>query len=409
MSLAYLSNYLPSLTETFIYREIFQLRAGGVDVRTYSLRRPDGPYFAEEAAAISRDTCYLLPVKASVLLKSHLAFLLRSPLSYAAALWKMLTGTHLCRRDRLRSLMHFGEGVALAHRMLADGITHIHAHFASQSASVARVVHLLTGIPYSFTGHAHDIWHDRLLLPEKLREAKFVVTCSQMGKRHLTGQASDDVSEKVHVVYHGLDVRRFPFCGNGEGRERNLILSVGRLTPQKGFPDLIEACALIRSRGVMFKCVIIGQGADREQLQRLIDSEGLSEHVTLQGAVAQEQMKDYYRRAWVFALPCVDTPDGNRDGIPNVLMEAMAMGVPVVTTGNSGQPELIRNGIDGLLVRTHAPADLADAIISLCTDEALRRRVTAEARKRMEEVFDSRKTIEPLLDLFRAHVLFSQE
>lgn len=404
MPLAYLSNFLPNLTETFIYREVFQLRNRGVPVLTYSLRRPGPDYCAEEAAPIYSETYYLLPVKTSVLLRSHLRFLFHTPFIYAATLWKMVAGTHLRGRDRVRSFMHFGEGVVLACRMRADGITHIHAHFASQSASVARVVHLLTGISYSFTGHAHDIWHDRLLLPEKLREAEFVVTCSRMGRQYLVAETSEDVSEKVHVVYHGLDVDSFPFCGNGEGRETNLILSVGRLTPQKGFPDLIRACAIIRDRGVKFRCVIIGQGTDREQLQKLIESEGLLSRVMLQGAVHQEEMKEYYRRAWVFALPCVDTPDGNRDGIPNVLMEAMAMGLPVVTTANSGQPELIRNGTHGLLVRTHSPADLADAIVRLCEDEALRGRITVEARKRMEETFDSRKTIEPLLGLFNGYV-----
>ncbi len=400
MSLAYLSNVLPNLTETFIYGEVFRVRERGFDVRTYSLRRPAAIYFAEEARPIYATTWYLLPVGLSAFVKSHCSFMLHAPLRYLRAFAKMMTGTHNRPKDRFRSLMHFAEGVVLARKMQEDGVEHIHAHFASQATSVARVVHLLTGIPYSFTGHAHDIWHDRILLPEKLHEARFVATCSQMGRRHLLSQAQSDVSAKVHVVYHGLDVDKFPYLPNGEGREKNFILSVGRLTAQKGFPDLIKACAILKGRGIEFTCTIIGQGEDKESLQALIESEGVAGLVVLAGAVGQEKIKEYYRRAWVFALACVDTADGNRDGIPNVLMEAMAIGVPVVTTANSGQPELIRDGRDGLLVPSHSPAILADAIGTLFDDVHLRKRVRTEARKRIEDSFDCRKTIEPLIDLF---------
>lgn len=401
MPLAYLSHVLPNLTETFIYREISQIRDRGFDVMTYSLRRPEPSTIAEEARLLHATTWYLLPVGIRALLASHCRFALRAPFNYVRTLWRMVKGTHSRPKDRLRSLTHFGEGAVLARRMQSDGITHIHAHFASQAASVARVVHLLTGIPYSFTGHAHDIWHDRILLPEKLEEARFVATCSQMGRRHLVSQAPAGAVEKIHVVYHGLDVQTFPYIANGEGREKNLILSVGRLTPQKGFPDLIKACAILKGRAVRFRCVIVGQGEDKEHLQALIESVGLGRFVTLQGAVAQEKIRGYYGRAWVFALPCVDTRDGNRDGIPNVLMEAMAMGLPVVTTTNSGQPELIRDGRDGLLVPAHSPVLLADAIAQLFGDSELRERIRIEARRRMEDTFDCRKTIEPLVDLFR--------
>ncbi|OPY67927.1 MAG: Alpha-D-kanosaminyltransferase [Syntrophorhabdaceae bacterium PtaU1.Bin034] len=404
MSLAYLSNYFPSLTETFIYREVIELKRRGIEVATYSLRRPDPSGISKESLPLHSGTYYLLPVTPSRLLGSHLGFFLRHPLKYFRAYLSMIYGTHVRGKDRFRSLMHFGEGVVLAEKMREDGVTHIHAHYASQAASVARVVHLLTGIPYSFTGHAHDIWHDRLLIPEKLSEAMFVTTCSDVGRCSLLGQARQDVAGKVHVVYHGLDLNSFPFSKNGEGRERNLVLSVGRLTPQKGFPDLIRACVVLKERGLGFRCVIIGEGEERQEIERLIKSAGVEKEVKLKGAVTQEQIKDYYRKAWVFALPCVDTTDGNRDGIPNVLMEAMAMGVPVVTTSNSGQSELIRDGVHGLLVPTHSPAEIADSIMRLCEDTHLRDKIVTEARKRMEQDFDNRKTIEPLLGLFERFV-----
>lgn len=403
MSLAYLCNYFPSLTETFIYREVIELARRGIGVSIYSLRRPAPSGISEECRALYKATFYLLPVPVRWLAGSHLRFFLRAPVKYAAALWKMLTGSHVRTKDHVRSLMHFGEGVPLAERMLADGVSHIHAHFASQSASVARVVHLLTGIPYSFTGHAHDVWQDRLLLPEKLAEATFVVTCSDVARRSLLAESSRDVSSKVHLVYHGLDVDNFPYC-KGVKRERNLILAVGRLTRIKGYSDLIKACAVLKSRAFPFRCVIVGEGEDRRELEGLIEAKELTGRVILKGALPQEETRAYYGRAWVFVLPSVDSLDGNRDGIPNVLMEAMASGVPVITTTNSGQPELIRDGLDGLLVRPRSPAQLAEAVMAVCSSDALRERLARAARKRIVEDFDNRKTIDPLVRLFRDFV-----
>ena len=265
------------------------------------------------------------------------------------------------------------------------------------------MVHLLTRIPYSFTGHAHDIWQDRLLMPEKLAEAAFVVTCSDNARRSLLADAPRDAQPKVHLVYHGLDVDNFPHC-NGDGREKNLILSIGRLTQTKGFPDLIAACGLLAAGGLPFRCVIVGEGEERPRLEAMIDQSNLSGKVSLAGALRQEEIRAYYRRAWVFALPCVDAPDGNRDGIPNVLMEAMASGVPVIATANSGQAELIRHGTDGLLVPVHSPDRLAEAIAAVCSGGGLREALAASARKRILDDFDNRITIEPLVALLRRFV-----
>jgi len=404
-TIAYLTNYFPSLTETFIYREVVELKRRGFDIVTYSLRKPSITEVSAEALGLYESTYYLLPARIPAVVRSHLGYVGTRPLTYAAAAFKMITGTHKHWRDRVRSLMHFGEGVAIASKIRNDHVVHIHAHYASQAASVARAVHLLTGIPYSFTGHAHDIWHDRLLLPEKLREARFVVTCSEAGKEALCNSPPDGLHPQVHVVYHGIDVDEFPWHENPGTREKNLILSFGRFTGEKGFPDLIRACAIMKAWGFPFRCTIVGEGEERETLRDLVASLHLSHEVNLAGAVPQERIREFYRRAWIFALPCVDTPDGNRDGIPNVLMEAMAMGVPVITTGNSGQPELIEDRKHGFMVAAHAPEELARTIMSVCHDGQLHRATAKEARKRIEQMFDSRKTIQPLIALFREHVV----
>jgi glycosyltransferase involved in cell wall biosynthesis len=399
MQLAYLSNFFPSLTETFIYREVMEIRRRGIDVRTYSLRSPDSSWMSGEAAELKAATDYLLPVNVTNLIRCHAAFLFRSPTRYLSCLWKMVTPPHRSMKDRTRSLMHFGEGAVLAERMVRHGITHIHAHYASQSASVARVVHLLTGIPYSFTGHAHDIWHDRLLIPQKLEEALFVATCSRFGREWLMKQAYRDVAAKVHVVYHGLDTRRFIPPKDESVREKNLVVSVGSLGETKGFPDLIRACALLRDQGHDIRCRIVGEGPQRAELEALIKEYCLQDRVELTGAVPQERIMEYYHAAWVFVLPCVVADDGRQDGIPNVLMEAMATGVPVVTTAATAQAELIDHEIHGLVIPPHSPQDLAEAVRRLCDDAALRNRIRIEARRRMEEEFDNRITIEPLLEV----------
>jgi glycosyltransferase involved in cell wall biosynthesis len=278
--------------------------------------------------------------------------------------------------------MHFGEGVVLAELMLKDGVTHIHSHYASQSTSVARVIHLLTGIPYSFTGHAHDIWHDQLLLPEKLAEAKFVVTCSKFGRQWLLKQSDCDVSGKVHVVYHGLDTRKFIPPIN-EKRKKNLVLSVGRLDEIKGHPDLISACAILRDKNFDFECVIVGEGPMRSELEKLVTSCRLEEYVKLIGALPQEEIVTCYQSAWVFALPCVTVNDGRQDGLPNVLMEAMSCGLPVITTKCTAQTELIEHDRNGLLISTHQPEELADAIMELCEDTELRELLRSNARLKM--------------------------
>ncbi|MBT0652932.1 glycosyltransferase family 4 protein [Geomobilimonas luticola] len=399
MKLAYLTNYFPSLTETFIYREVMELQRRNYSIDVYSLRKPDRNDISQEAVGLYDATRYLLPIDVLYLCKCHLKYLFGRPLRYVMTLCKMLTGTHKNLKGRIRSLMHFGEGVVLADMMSKAGVTHIHSHYASQSTSVARVIHLLAGLPYSFTGHAHDIWHDQLLLPQKLAEAKFVVTCSHFGRQWLLKQIDRDVSGKVHVVYHGLDTRKFTPPVN-EKRKKNLVLSVGRLDEIKGHPDLIRACAILRDKNFDFECAIVGEGPMRSELEKLVAACQLEEYVKLIGALPQEEIITCYQSAWVFALPCVTVNDGRQDGLPNVLMEAMSCGLPVITTKCTAQTELIEHERNGLLISPHQPEELANAIMELCEDVGLRDLLRMDARLKMEQEFDNQKTIEPLLRLY---------
>jgi colanic acid/amylovoran biosynthesis glycosyltransferase len=382
-----------------------ELERRGYELAVYSLRRPDLRTLSAESIPLYERGVFLLPIPFRVLLVAHLKYLTSRPFRYLTTAFRMLTPAHRCGKDRIRSLMHFGEGVALASRMETDGITHIHAQYASQPTSVARVIHLLIGIPYSFSAHAHDIWHDRLLLPEKVREATFMVCCSKFGVESLKAEAeSPEEGDKIHLVFHGLDIRHFKPPMEPHTREPNLVLSVGRLTEQKGFIYLVEACALLKQNGLDIRCVIVGDGELRMELEAAAKRFGVADRIQFEGAIPQEQILPYYHRASIFCLPCVDTKEGNRDGIPNVLMEAMATGLPVISTTNAGQGELIDNGKDGLLVPPASAALLAKSIKYLCCDERLRLKIGRAARAKMEEKFDNRKTIHPLIELFERHV-----
>ena len=391
------------MTETFIHREILELRRRGINIKIYSIRKPDPSKISNETNALIDDTYYILPVKLKYLLRCHIYFILNKPIVYFKTFWKMISGSHNKIKDRVRSFLHFGEGVVLADRIINDKITHIHAHYASQSASVARVVHLMTNVPYSFTAHAHDIWHDRLLIKQKLEEAVFIVTCSKFGKEWLLKDNNNIYANKIHVVYHGLDIRKFLFHNNYNKREKNMILSIGSLGPTKGFPDLIKACSILKLQGYDLRCLIIGEGEEKNLLESIISEEKLENTVKLVGAVLPENLSEFYNKSYIFVLPCVTATDGRQDGIPNVLMESMATGLPVITTDNTAQNELIENLTHGLLINPRKPNEIVDAIKKLWENKDLWESIQLNARKRMEDKFDCYQTIEPLIELFNKH------
>jgi glycosyltransferase involved in cell wall biosynthesis len=398
--LAYLTSVIPALSATFIYREILELMRRGYTVHIYSIWKPDRGSLSAETLPMLDVTHYLQPVRLGELLRSHCHYILRQPACYLATLWQMLSPFHHRIKDRIRSLMHFGEAVVLARQMEVEGITHLHAHYASQPTSVARVVHLLTGIPYSFSAHAHDIWADRLLLREKLDEARFVACCSGCGKTELLKQGDPANASKVHLIYHGVDVRRF-VPPQGDDRRGDLILAVGRLEDVKGFHHLVEACHQLWEQQVPFECRIVGEGDQRAHLTALIDRFQLGEWVHLAGAVTQERLLAHYHEATLLTIPCVASTDGRHDGIPNVFLEAMATALPVVTTPTGGITELIENEINGFLVPAASPKELADKLKELLLDHSLRKSIGAAARETICAHFDNRETIRPLLELFR--------
>lgn len=396
--LAYFINQFPCLTETFIYREVAALRAFGNTMTTFAIRRPQSSEVSTEAQSFFDDTLYILPIGIFHLLSAHLKALVRYPVRYWQILLAVLSGTHTCFRDRLRTVCHFMEAVAVLPDVERLNVSHLHAHYAVGSTTCAMVISRFLGIPFTFTAHAYDIWRDKLLLPEKLRAAQLVVTCTDYNRQHLA-QTYGIALDKFRVVYHGIDIRRFQPCKRSENATP-VLLSVGRLVEQKGFDRLLQACAIAIEHGYQFQCEIIGAGPLRQDLEQLVETLNLKDRVRFRGRIFQEQLLDYYAAADLFVLPCIPASDADRDGIPNTLIEAMAMQLPVISTRFSGIPELVVDGSTGVLVEPDNVPELAEAMQKLLDNPVLRHRMGQAGRQRVVQNFAIERSAARLYEIF---------
>ncbi len=429
---AYVMNGFPRLSETFIAHEIHQLERLGLSMRLYAVKNEREPMVHPVVASIRAPLVFLpevtslsgttLPAwlrrNAGAYGRAHAALLVRRPLA-----WLSTLGTALAlawrhrpretgRRFALRKVFvkEFVQAGWIAHAVRTEGdVSHLHGHFCHGVATITWFASRMSGLPFSFTAHAKDIYQAELnpgrLLERKLGAARFVATCTCANAQVL--RARHARPGEVHAIYHGLDTEWFsPRRSTSSAATSDVdsrvpvLLAVGRLVEKKGFDRLVEACALLRDRGLAFTCRIVGEeGSAGAQLRAHVARLDLAGCVAFTGPMSQDRLREVYREARVFALPCRVMDDGDRDGFPNVLAEAMAMGVPVVTTPVSGIPEMIDHGVHGLLV-DGTPAELADAIARLLTDDALHAQLAASARQRICERFDSRRTTVALHELF---------
>ena len=400
LKLAYIIGAYPSLTMTFIDREIRALREQGVQIQVVSIRRPLGR-LSPEQEELKPDVIYLLPFSISLLIIGHLYFACLHPAAYFGALVYLLTRSHPNLKSRWMTLLHFLEGVHAAYLLRARSCAHIHAHFVDRAAIVALVASRLLGVRYSVTAHARDIYVDPILLPEKLSGAKFVATCTAFNKAHLSKLIQDNLADKISCIYHGLDMANYqpqPLIPNG----KPLVISVGQLREKKGFSFLIEACRLLKAWGYEFECQIVGEGPLRGPLEKQIRQYSLEGMVILCGALPHQEVIQKYGQATLFVLPSTPGPDGDRDGIPNVILEALAMTLPVVSTQQSGIPEVIENGHNGLLVPSADAGALAKAMVGLLDNPVLGRQLGERGRQTVAVRFNLEQNVGQLLREFRA-------
>jgi len=398
LTVAYFSKEFPGLTTTFIYREVRALRRLGVTVRPISAWRPSVGSLSAEARAFVSETYYLLPVRWGELALTHLRYLLSRPGRYLSTLALLTLFNRETVRNRLRALLHFGYGMLAVAEVERCQAHHLHADFAAGSATLALIAARLTGKPFSFAAHANDLFAHPSLLREKLAAARFAVPISDYNRRHLLALNGDDSAlNKLHVIHCGLELEQFPYAPRSLTSTRPLIVGVGRLIEKKGFRYLIEACRLLVESGFELECQIVGSGPLQADLQAQIEQSRLSDRVSLLGALPQEQVRALLRQAAVFVLPCVPAADGDQDGIPVALMEAMALGVPVISTAISGIPELIEDGVSGWLTPPCDAAALARALRRLLTHPEQADALARVARAIIEREFDVNRNAARLL------------
>jgi glycosyltransferase involved in cell wall biosynthesis len=389
----------PKLSETFILGEILGLERCGLPLTIFALNRPVECVQHPGVQAVRSPIIYIPRFRGQEVprvFKAHFLLLLRSPRRYLSTL-----AFALSRRDG-EPLTDFVLAGSLAGQLRRLGIVHLHVHYASQPAAVAELIERLAGIPFSISAHAKDIYlSEPESLRRKLARARFTVTCTQYNKDYL--DQVTDYRGVIYRMYHGIDLDRFRSDGGKAVSQQTglppLILSVGRLREKKGFPVLIEACRRLRDAGVTLRCQIVGYGQEQARLQALVSRWGLENTVRFLGKLSHEEVIQRYRAADLFVLPCQVASDGDRDGIPNVLLEAMAMELPVISTAVSGIPEVIVNGENGLLVPPGDAEALAAAIQGLFDRPALGARLGRTARLTVVQRFSHAANLRVIYDL----------
>ena len=401
-AVAFVLKGYPRLSETFIAQEIRALEKRGLDIRLYSLRYPTDrarhPVHGEIKAPVAYLPEYLHREPARV---ARAWRALKGAPGYAAARRCWLNDL---RRDRTRNrVRRFGQALVLAHELAPD-ITHLHAHFLHTPASVARYAALLRGLKWSCSAHAKDIWtSERWEKSEKLADCAWAVTCTRANLDHLSALAPEG---RVHLSYHGLDLARFPpplgprpARDGAEAEDPVVVLSIGRAVEKKGHDDLLAALARLPN-DLHWRFEHVGGGPLQGRLQKQAERLGIVRRCAFHGALAQEAVLEAYRRADLFALMSRTARDGDRDGLPNVLMEAQSQGLAVLATDISAIPEMITPDCNGLLV---APRDIdgaAAALKRLITDAVLRDRLGATGRLLVHEKFALEPCIESLAARF---------
>lgn len=403
--IGYLAQLFPGLTITFVYREILALRAVGLQLESFSIWKPNPDELSEEAKGFVEETFYVFPLNWFQFVHSHIYYLFSRPKLYLGTLWFCLTREHTSFKNRVRTFYHFCQAVYMGKTVERKQIQHLHAHFALNATTIALVISRLSGVTFSFTAHADDIFVNPILLPEKIKAALFIVVISEYNARFLYDVVpAPETLNKMYLVHCGIDVKRFSPNSQQPSVFPPTILAVGQLVEKKGYAYLIKACKILVGRGYDFRCLIAGGGPQEALLTHMIEEAKLSNHVHLVGRVFQEQLPDYYRQADIFVLACVRSHNQSMDGIPNVLMEAMAMEIPCISTTISGIPELVEHGKTGLLVPPQDEVSLADAIATLLEDPELRTTLGKAGRAKVIADFEIEKSADTLIQIFRSYL-----
>lgn len=411
LRVGYIVRSFPRLSQTFILNEVLALEASEVQVRIFSCTNPRESVIQPQVEAVRAQVDYLEEAQQRSrwpILWEHLLLLMLVPLRYLRTLWYVARHTDFDEGYTASSrYVCFMQAVYLTQllRRERDGrgaIDHLHAHFAHDPTLIAHLVHLLTGISFTFTAHARDIYQiPQSALAERIRSAQAVVTCCDVNVDYFKSVVPATHHAKLHVIHNGINLNDFqPAAVCEDTAAPPLILSASRLVEKKGFLDLLAACQRLRERNEDFRCLIYGEGPLSGEMESLIRQLELDDYVTLAGVCTQQDLRQIMPQASVFALTPFVTQDGDRDGVPTVLAEAMACGVPVVSTTVAGIPELVAHGHNGLLAAPHQVDEIAASLSTLLNDQTMRRQFGQAARTKIVEQFNLQAGARQLAGLF---------
>jgi glycosyltransferase involved in cell wall biosynthesis len=407
---AYMLGTFPALTETFVVREMSAIRQRGIEIVICATRRPRAG--RRPPGSLDSVTClYARPDRVLRHAVANLAYLARRPRRYLSALRTFLRGAALLPLGEAAQLLyHFFAGVGFCRELSRLGVTHLHCHFTS-ATNMALAANIVGGMPFSFTAHASDDLFVRpVLMDDKVARAEFVAAVCDYSLRFLDSITGYRFSTKLHRVYNGLAVSETLSATPAPGRlsppaarsDRFRIVSVGSLVAAKGHATLIQVCAGLVAQEASFHCRIIGEGPERSTLERLVAAHDLRGRVELVGALGLDEVYAAMRQSDVFVLLTEIGPSGYRDGFPTVILEAMAAGLPVLATSLSGIPEMVEDGVTGLLVPERDPELACRALMCLLQSPDLRQAMGAAGRARVRERFDLAQSADQLATLLGA-------
>lgn len=401
MHIIYIVNEFPTNSEVFVFNEIRSLHEMGLDISFYPLRRNKIGEFGSDLIHL----CLEEPKGILVNLYYLIVVLLTHPLL-------LITNFRCFFEDGFRPRDFAGQLLSLAHacrlisiiqKRFTDNNIILHAHFAGRTAETAWYANELGGLTYSVTVHATDIYTAKNLIRirRRLNRAKHIVSISEFARNFLIQQNLVPLTIPIDVIHCGVDTKKvFPRNIASPSNQEKIILSVGRAVEKKGYHDLLEAFKLVESKFPEARLVIIGDGPKLPGLQQKAKNFGIDEKVDFLGFVTNLEVQEWYQKADLFILSCIKGVDGDMDGIPYVLMEAMATGVPVISTSISGIPELIVNEQNGILVPPHDPNKLASVMEELISDVGLARRLSIAGRQTVEDNFNLHFQAMKMADFF---------
>lgn len=403
LEVAYILLRFPFLTETFVADEIWEMQQRGVRVHLFSLLRPREEPVHPTSKRLAKDAQYAPEFYSWRLWWAQLYFLARSPLIYLALLINLIRQP--CSRTFvplfLRRMLIFLKAVSLAYELRGTSIKLVHTHFAWLSGAAVRVISELLNIPFTVTIHAYDIYASNDLLCFTARSASRIVAISEYNKQMVLDMCPGLNKDLISVIHCGINMTLFASSAQSNHEETLSILSVGSLIEKKGHGYLIRACKQLKAKGVDFRCTIIGKGPDEGFLKRLVRDYDLEDRVVLAGARQRNDVLDAYSRNDLFVLASVVAQNGDRDGIPVVLMEAMSLQIPVISTRVSGIPELVRHKDTGWLVPERDATAIANAIVHLAANDKLRAHLACNGRALVEREFEIGGNVNRLIAVFR--------